>query len=167
MSLSNYFRSQADWRRQKAEEYPEDERNVQSADALESLADYVERDERGDCKAGRIIDALEPHLFEEFSFGGEETGREASRYGFGYKTTSPLQHEEFLEELATLCMVDAYQFASEHGVDPSETLLGFEIDAARAGVALPHYYFRRRPRSTEWELEQAVREYGEEQLERR
>ena len=40
-SLQDNFRAQARWRREKAEEYPDDERNAQSAAALESLAEYV------------------------------------------------------------------------------------------------------------------------------
>ena len=89
MSLSDYFRSQADWRRQKAEEYPEDERNAQSAAALESLAEYVEPDEHGEYEAGPVIDRLLPHLADHgMSLGGEETARAVSRYGFGYPVST-------------------------------------------------------------------------------
>ncbi len=158
MSLSDYFRSQAEWRRQKAEEYPEDERNAQSADALDSLADYVAPDEHGQYEAGSVLTVLEPHLFEGVSLGGEETGRVVSRYGFGYVVTTQ-HHAKLLEELATLCMIDAYEFSCEHGDDPTETLLDFELAAATDGVHLPSAYFERRRGSTEDELAHAVAGY--------
>jgi hypothetical protein len=40
-ALARYFRSLADWRRQRAEEYDRDARNLQSAAGLDELADYV------------------------------------------------------------------------------------------------------------------------------
>ena len=162
MSLSGYFRSQADWRRQKADEYPEDERNAQSADALESLAAFIEPNEHGDYEAGAMIDRLNAHLFGPgMPLGGEQTQREVSRYGFGYRVTSA-QHIEFLDELATLCLVDAYEFAREHGDDPTGTLFDFELAAAGDDVMLPRRYFERRARSAEHELEEAVASYRSE-----
>jgi len=155
--LSDYFRSQAEWREAKADEYPDDERNAQSASALRSLAEFVQRDEDG----WHYVDALEPHLFEQFSLGGEQTAREVSRYGFGYRVTNS-QHEEFLEELAALCVSDAYETVRDKADDDDWTgsLLPFELDAARAGVALPLRYFQRRGGSTEAELEEAVTSYS-------
>ncbi|MEK6271479.1 MAG: hypothetical protein AABM42_02375 [Actinomycetota bacterium] len=151
-SLSDYFRSQADWRRQKAEEYQEDKRNEQSARALEDLAEYVEHpDAEGEAEA------LEQHLFE-FSLGGEDTARSVVRYGYGYPV-SVSSHIEFLEELVTLCLADAYESAREHEDDPTGTLLDFELDAARADVNLPPYYWQGRKGSLERELEEAVSEY--------
>ena len=154
MSLSDYFRSQADWRRQKAEQYPEDERNAQSAEALESLADYVEGDE----PSSQLIAGLGEHLLEGVTLGGEETQREVARYGFGHRVTA-LHHAEFLDELTTLCLVDAYEFAREHGDDPTGTLFGFEVDAAREDVMLPRRYFELRTRTHEHQLETAVASY--------
>jgi hypothetical protein len=158
--LSDYFRSQAEWRRSKAEEYPEDKRNEQSAAALEDLAEFIEPDEQRQFEAGSILDALEPHLFQ-FSLGGEETARAVVRYGFGYPVNAQT-HTEFLEELAVHCTVDAYEFArgEQDGADPTGTLLPCEIDAAKADVTLPPYYFERRGGSTEPELEKAVAEYS-------
>ncbi len=163
MSLSDYFRSQADWRQRKAEEYPDDARNAQSAAALYSLAEYVEPDERGDHEA-EGVDALLPHLFEGFSLGGEEAHRAVSRYGFGYTATAPTQHIEFLEGLQVSCMEDAYEFARDagEGDDPTETLWPCELEAARRGVFLPTLYFERRRNSTEAECE----EWVEQELER-
>jgi len=157
MSLSDYFRSQSDWRAQKAEQYPDDARNAQSAAALYSLAEYVGPDERGDHEAD-AVSALLPHLFD-FALGGEEAQRAVSRYGFGYAATTPMQHIELIEELNVLCPMDAYEVAREHGEDPTGTLIEEEVAAAREGVHLPRYYFERRVRSTEAELKQAIEGY--------
>jgi len=162
--LSSYFRAQADWRRAKADEYPDDERNAQSAEALESLAGYVESEE-GELAAARQLAAIQPHLFEGFTLGGEETQRAVVRYGYGYRAVSPTQHDEFLEDLAVTCLDDAYRFAGDHDDDPTETLYEFEIEAAQAGVMLPRRYFDRRSHSTEVELEEAVASYRAAQSE--
>jgi hypothetical protein len=162
--LGSYFRSQAEWRESKAEEYPDDPRNAQSAEALKSLAEYVESEE-GEFAATKQLDALEPHLFEGFTFGGERAQRVVSRYGYGYRAVSPLQHLELLEELAVACLEDAYEFAGEHGDDPTETLFPFEVEAAQAGVFIPSRYFDRRSHSTEPELEEAVASFRAAQAE--
>jgi hypothetical protein len=158
--LSEYFRAQAEWRHGKAEEYPEDERNAQSATALDALAEYVEADGQHE---GVFASSLTPHLFEEFSLGGEETRHAVSRYGFGHGV-STLHHIEFLGELAVTCLVDAYEHAREvKEGDPTGTLLDFEVQAACDDVFLPRRYFERRSGSTEPELQEAVTAYrGEE-----
>jgi hypothetical protein len=154
MSLSDYFRSQAEWRQAKADDYPDDARNQQSADALHALADYAEADSS--------VNALVPHLFEDINLGGEETRRAVARYGFGYRVT-PTHHEEFVEELGVLCLIDAYDFASEQsGSDPTGTLLSFELDAAQHRVHLPRQYWERRSHSAEYELADAVGAYSTE-----
>jgi hypothetical protein len=154
--LSDYFRHQAAWRREKAEEYPEDERNAQSARALESLADYIPRDEG--CVVNDVLENLNRHLFEGSTLGGEQAAREASRYGYGYNV-SPLRHVEFLEDLLVACWEDAYDFAGEHGEDWTESLFPCEVEAAKDGVYLPRRYWERRSHSAEHELEAAVAEY--------
>jgi hypothetical protein len=155
MSLSDYFRAEAQWRRGRADEFPEDERNEQSAVALESLAEYVERED-----AAQFVGALEPYLFEGVDLGGEEVRRVVSRYGFGYNATTPVMHAAFLEELAVLCAVDAYELVRETGdEDPSGTLFDFELDAAREGVFLPSRYFELRARKAEGELAEVVAAY--------
>lgn len=160
MSLSDYFRSQADWRRQKAEEYPEDARNLQSARALDSLAEYVER-HAPHASAGAIVEALTPHIHHRgFGLGGEETHRVVARYGFGRSPKTPAHHQEFLEELQALCLEDAYEFAREHGIDWTDTLYQHELDAAAVDIDLPRRYWERRAGSTEQECERAVKEYG-------
>jgi len=158
MSLSDHFRSQADWRQRKAEEYPEDKRNAQSAAALYSLAEYVESED-----GSKDAEALLPHLFEGLTLGGEETNRVVSRYGFGH-SVHDLVHREFLEALQVSCMQDAYEFAGDagEGDDPTETLWPCELEAARRRVPLSALYFERRRNSTEAECE----EWVEQELER-
>ncbi len=156
--LADYFRAQAEWRDSKAEEYPEDARNEQSAAALRSLAEFIESGEDGG-----LAGALEPHLSEGFSLGGEEAQREVARYGFGH-STSRWTHAEFLEGLLDTCLKDAYAFISGGASpdDPTGTLYGFEIEAAQDEVWLPPTYWRRRAKATESELELWVREAGAE-----
>ena len=43
LSLAEFCRATATWRRAKAEEYDRDERNLRTAAALEELADYILR----------------------------------------------------------------------------------------------------------------------------
>jgi hypothetical protein len=155
--LTEYFRNQAAWRRTKAEEYPEDARNEQSARALESLADYVDS---GEAKKGAVA-ALEAHIPDTgAAVGGEEAQREVARYGFGYEV-GPQHHEGFLDELWLACMRDAYEFAGEHGLDWTDELHPFEVDAAKDGVSLPTRYWERRPNWTPGEQEEAVLSYRE------
>lgn len=156
-TLSTYFRSQADWRRGKAEEYPDDPRNLQSAEALDSLAAYVEHED-----AALLAAALEPHLDDD-GLGGDQTAREVARYGFGFGT-STRQHFEFLEELCALCAEDAYTAVFDGGdgaaeTDAAETLHPFELEAAAADVDLPRRYFELRRRTPTHELEEIVAEF--------
>lgn len=144
--LAGYFRAQADWRDSKATEYPEDERNAQSANALRSLAEFVESDENGELA---YVEALGAHLFDGFIFGGEEASRAVSRYGYGYPATKGT-HEEFLQELLALCLGDAYEFAGDAGEgmdDPTGALFDFEVEAAGDGVLLGRGYWTRRAKS--------------------
>jgi hypothetical protein len=154
--LAEYFRDQANWRGMKAEEYPDDVRNVQSAEALEDLADYVD---------AHPDDATVRFLVEHIPAtgagpGGEETQRAVSRYGFGYRVTQ-MHHAGFLEELAVLCLVDAYESCREvgDGEDWTGTLYPFEVEAAQTNVFLPQSYFEQRRHWTEQEAQQAVAQY--------
>jgi len=158
--LSDYLRSQAEWRRQEQKDYPMDMRNEKSAAALESLAEFVD----GPDASSAALDRLRPHLFDENTLGGEQTKRAVSRYGYGTAATRG-HHVAFLEELGARCELDAYDHAREHGEDRSRTLVAFELAAAKAGVALPLRYFERRPHSTQAEQRQAVEGYSAESAE--
>lgn len=152
--LSDYLRSKAEWRRRQEKDYPNDSRHDRSADALVSLADYVDGPE----VSPTALDRLRPHLFDEDTLGGERTWRAVSRYGLGTIIT-PDHHVAFLDELAVLCELDAYGYVREHGEDRTHTLVAFEIEAAKEGASLPRRYFERRLDSTQGELKKAVDGY--------
>jgi len=154
-ALAEYFRGQAAWRHLKAEEYREDDRNRQSAEALESLAEYVIHED-----AEHLVRPLEPFLDEHFTLAGEQAAREVSRYGFGYRVGDG-QHEAFLEELWTVCMADAYDYATEHGEDTYGVLIPAEVEAARNDVFIPDRHWERRRNWSESEIEEAIAEYSE------
>jgi hypothetical protein len=81
--LAAYFIDQAEWRDRKAEEYPDDHRNAQSAAGLRELAAYVamlpDDDER--LRMLAALDPLEGDNLVPF-MPGEEAGRMASRFRF-------------------------------------------------------------------------------------
>jgi hypothetical protein len=52
--LADYFEGQAQWRELKAEEYPEDDRNLRSAAALRELATFVLSLKPGDYRVNRM-----------------------------------------------------------------------------------------------------------------
>jgi len=161
-SLADYFRSQAAWREEKAKQYHEDERNAQSAEALRSLAVFVESDER----AEEAEQELEPYLLNG-RLGGEATRREVASYGYGYRVNAA-QHVDFLGGLVALCFEDAYDAVGEaaDGKDATGQLLGFEVEAAREGIAPGPHYWRlrngRHPRELEKWLDEARAEAGNE-----
>ena len=161
IELSGYFRSQAQWRWFKAKRYPADQRNEQSARALDALAGYLEDSEEPEL--GGLLGALEPHLFEGAMLGGERTAREVSRYGYGYEVGAS-QHLSLLRDLVHLCAWDAYEHLRE-GADEGVSLAAlndFEIAAARAGVRFPKRYWLYRGVWSAAELEQAVQSYRAE-----
>lgn len=145
-SLADYFRVQAEWRERKAEEYPGDKRNAESAAALRDLADFVEpvavRGRREVLQPG--VEALMPHLFAVGMLGGERAKRAVSRYGYDHPQPPSLR-EQFLSDLHRLCVEDAYEYASEHGEDPTGDLEPAELAAARENTLIGESYFRERP----------------------
>jgi hypothetical protein len=122
-SLGDYFRSQAEWRAEKAAEHPEDERNAQSAAALRSLAEFVDHE-----VDSFYVHELEPHLIDG-GLGGERAQRDVSRYGWDY----PPGHQAFLLELIVACFEDAYERAGDTGEDPTGRLTADEVAAAQKG----------------------------------
>lgn len=157
--LSNYFRAQAEWRDEKAAQYPSDERNPQSAAALRYLADSIDADVKGEVGE---VETLEPHLVNG-KLGGKETLREVKSYGYGYPVNED-SNRELLKGLVALCFEDAYTAVGETGED-ANGLFGFEVDAAREGVVLGPHYWRLRGGSGERELEGWVNEARAAQLE--
>lgn len=160
-TLSYYVRTQADWRRAKAEEFPDDPRNEQSARALEDLADYIDVH----LDAGQLpeVEAIDVHM-DEGGLGSYPTAQySVSRYGFGYEIGSGWQHSDFIDELLLDIQSDGYTMLSQ---DPDLEAWGedvgyyaFEVQAAKDGVALPRRYWELRPKWFEAEAEEAVKTY--------
>ena len=67
-TLKEEFERQADWRRQKAEEYPEDARNLKAAERYDRLAAVDVRDEQIIAYAECFLDGTEQvvELHQEF-----------------------------------------------------------------------------------------------------
>jgi hypothetical protein len=108
--LSSYIRFQAAWRREKAQQYPEDERNTRSADALGGLAQYVaELEAAGDPRARYLAQYHHPEGAET-PIGGEETGRRLSRWGFHRSRITREQEDEFVSELCAVAAQDAFEW---------------------------------------------------------
>jgi hypothetical protein len=171
--LTTYIRAQARWRHDRAEEYPDDERNLRSARALDELADLVE--------SGEILEGaedVEPFALEileeqldagtDVGVPGEQVSREVSRWGFDHPVDYHHQHVEFLNGLSRLALAESYDRVSE-GVYTPETdvdvitrqagLNRWEVEAALDSADLDDEYWRRRPHWTEQEQRDAIATY--------
>jgi hypothetical protein len=85
--LADHLEETAGWRRAKAEQHPEDERNANSAQALDLAAEYV-RGLPDDHRALRPFEAFDAELYEwngldpAAIFAAVEERREASKFRF-------------------------------------------------------------------------------------
>ena len=159
--LSDYLRSMAEWRRRQDKEYPNDLRNEKSADALESLAAYVE----GPKVSQEALERLRPHQHDAETLGGDRARRVVQRYGY-LNIIVEDHHRAFLDELGALAELDAYELALGNGQDPTGTLEDFELEAAKEGLALPIRYFEVRKDASEEERRAALERYRELAAER-
>ena len=91
--LAEEFEHQADWRREKAAEYPDDKRNLEAAEILDQLAHSV-----NDCPAEVIEAALELCVN-----GGEDWSEMRRQVGFSY---FPETAEEFCKDFIRSRMRD-------------------------------------------------------------
>ncbi len=103
------------WRREQAEEYPDDSRNVQSAEGLEALAAFVrnlpDEDERlRELMSLSIVD-------DAFDLPSGEGERELSQFRFH---DAAQDCDAFLSRLVTLASRDAMELARLGGVFDSE-----------------------------------------------
>src|ERR1700694_2520811 len=124
-ALAEYFSNQAGWRERKAEEYPDDRRNADSALRLRQLAEDVLTlpvdDERLRIVAGMawIEDAGMDWVEDGVFLAGEEAGRIASRAGVDdlYRRygVPPEEADTLLHRFADACVQDAKE---ETGSDP-------------------------------------------------
>ena len=116
---------QAEWRDEKAAEYPDDERNLETADALRALVQWIEASPtspllvRLDAALGRLYDSDDDAL----TFEPSVTDR-LGRMGFDYITEPVGFLEELLDEIETFLserdgatMEDLAALAAEHAFD--------------------------------------------------
>ncbi len=100
MQLSEDLEVQAEWRRQKAEDYPEDRRNIDAADFLSRLAKEVEQLER---RNDSLLDRFEQSWRRLDDDDGlnfvEKLNNYHRRIGFW---EFPSSGENYLEELIRL-----------------------------------------------------------------
>ncbi|HEV8534871.1 MAG TPA: hypothetical protein VGR87_04010 [Candidatus Limnocylindria bacterium] len=79
-ALAEFVRERASWRRTKAKQFPDDERNLTSADALEELASYVEKLPDTDRD---LIELIELDAFDDRDrfIASHEARRATARWG--------------------------------------------------------------------------------------
>ena len=113
-AIVNYLLAQAEWREQKAVEYPDDNRNAQSAACLRSLAAYI-LGRTGDDKALRELAtlAVRDGMFMPFTEGAWLI----SRFGFDFSNED---NAGFLASLTAVTRREAIAFAREHGAIPDD-----------------------------------------------
>lgn len=99
-SIASHFRSIADWRRWRAEDYNRDRRNLVSAAGLDDLAEYV-----------LTLPEDDPRLFQLARYAGQsgefQPGQQTN-YAIGlYRFHTPdMDHDSFLDRLVELAWED-------------------------------------------------------------
>jgi hypothetical protein len=90
--------NQAAWRRLKAAEYPEDDRNVKSADALDALAEWINT-HSDHVVVGELAAALDG-LYADPDYGITFVPTVCDRLGrYGFHHEAPESPETFLADL--------------------------------------------------------------------
>lgn len=123
--LAQYLEHEAWWRSEKADEYPEDVRNIRSAEALERAASWVRisPEARGLVRAVKEADPGDGDRAGVFDFGvfspGEQASRLISQFGFHGGSTFA---EDLLRDLAEAVKRDAEDLLRD--------LAEAEVDAA-------------------------------------
>src|SRR3712207_5429713 len=128
----------AGWRRRKAEEYPEDDRNERAAEALAKLAAEV-RKLAGTPLGQEFADLQEKVYAAEWRGSDrliEDEDRHRSRVGFDSFPDSGEEYVRARMEIYTEALREAEEEADEDDEDEEdeedETLVAFELDAAAA-----------------------------------
>ena len=107
---TEYFREQADWRRQKAADYPNDRRNLRAAHGLGELATHVLSLPAGDERIQELASlAVRDGVFSPY----EEGSHEISRFRFHDQWESC---DAFLSRLVGIMTRDQMQLAEDGGV---------------------------------------------------
>lgn len=110
--LSAYLREKARWRAQKAEEYPEDDRNSRSAEGIKFLANWISNLPPDEPRLV-MLSALDADDDTIPYSPGEESDRLASRYLFDVPKEKP---DAWLERFVEACTRDWPEFV-ESGDD--------------------------------------------------
>lgn len=105
-----YLRGQAHWRELKADEWPDDTRNLRCAQHLYAFAAHVERLPETNENLRLLAAIQEPYNLEVFT-PREEAGRLVSRFGFdnGTGDATAEDFDAFLVELASVEVSDAVE----------------------------------------------------------
>jgi hypothetical protein len=168
-AFAAYLGSQADWRRSRAAEYSDGTRDIQSAEALDSLVAFIEEDEdvQVETKYRSALESIEFHIDlgqVGIASPGPRTARKVSRYGFWDPlpgaSASRWLHLDFIEELALAAVQDTYdllrQFDHDVNWEQGYGLDTWEFDAAHSGVILGEWYWRRRDNWSESQQREAI-----------
>jgi hypothetical protein len=131
--LSSAIREQAAWRDAKAEEYPDDERNKHSAEALLELASYVTQLREDDPRL-RYLSEFNLSASDGVVLWGESATRELSRWGFGYgKVPGATEADRFVSRLCVLSALDTYESIREtETINEKEVIEGASFDRLAA-----------------------------------
>jgi hypothetical protein len=117
--IADYLLEQARWRGEKAEEYPEDGRNLRCAEGLKALAEYVLSLPATD---ERILDltsmGVRAEMFSPPPVLGPPGAAQAQYAISQFRFHDPGEDcDRFLTELVRLMRDDALRFARESGPD--------------------------------------------------
>jgi hypothetical protein len=104
-AIADYLHGIAAWRRQKAEEYDRDARNLRSAAGIEELADYIVALPDDDPRLRRLAELA---MVGEFFQPGQMTHYEIGRFRFFHEEATL---DAFLTQLVELAEKDG----AEHG----------------------------------------------------
>jgi hypothetical protein len=135
VGVADCFRMTALWRDKKAEEYPDDPRNAQSAAALRELAEYVES--ISDDPRVRFLAAQRQHSADGITVGVAAQNLIA-RFGFDGPR---VRYEAFLSELCIQVAYDVLELVTEEMLSPEEATERYSVYFRDAGQALTDGYY--------------------------
>lgn len=95
-AFADFLRQRAEWRRARADEWPEDPRNRRSSEALSELASWVMRLPNGDERLRHLADCFpeEPPFLPV----ADDVARFAARYGYSF----PADPDRFMNSFVAL-----------------------------------------------------------------
>ena len=114
--MISYLRSVSDWRRSRAEQYPDDDRNERCADGLAELADHIESLPQGheDIRVLQNACQIPGSVGSDGDFiPGLRLRYDVSHFRF-YRAQEDVS--EFLAHMGTVAVVDRLEWAAEEGL---------------------------------------------------